>query len=43
MRFCSPDKNGPAGNTPDGAMANSALCEPVCRYRQTPSFQMLIS
>jgi hypothetical protein len=37
------NKHGPAGNTPDGAMVNSALCEPIYRYRQTPSFQMLIS
>lgn len=33
----------PAGNTPDGAMVNSALYGLVCHYRQTPSFQMLIS
>ena len=37
------NKNDPAGNTPDGAMVNSALYETIYRYRQTPSFQILIS
>lgn len=37
------NKKSPAGNTPDGAAVNSVLYGPVCRYRQTPSFQILIS
>lgn len=42
--FSLKHKNGnPAGNTPDGAMVNSALYGLVCHYRQTPSFQILIS
>lgn len=37
------EKKWPRRKPPDGVIINSALSEAVCRYRQTPSFQILIS